>query len=267
LRRLTVNADDFGFTQDVNEGIVEAHRRGILTATTLMATGRAFDHAVKLAFENRSLDVGIHFVLIGGPSAVTGNPLPASVPALAAALAAGRIDPEKEFTAQAEWILSSGIRPLHADTHKHTHLLPVVRRALLRVASKAGIRFIRRPADSGFLRGSPLRVRLLTAAMRRMVAGIDGELAASGLRATDHFTGFALTGRYGVPDLLQIIAGLQPGVTELMTHPGFCREQLLSAPTRLKYSREQELQALTDPVVRNALAERNIQLTRYENLI
>jgi predicted glycoside hydrolase/deacetylase ChbG (UPF0249 family) len=53
----------------------------------------------------------------------------------------------------------------------------------------------------------------------------------------------------------------------LMTHPGFCREQLLSAPTRLKYSREQELQALTDPVVRNALAERNIQLTRYENLI
>ena len=45
-RQLVVNADDFGFTPDVNEGIVEAHRHGILTATTLMANGAAFDDAV-----------------------------------------------------------------------------------------------------------------------------------------------------------------------------------------------------------------------------
>ena len=49
MRRLVVNADDFGFTRDVNEGIVEAHSRGILTATTLMANGTAFGHAVELA--------------------------------------------------------------------------------------------------------------------------------------------------------------------------------------------------------------------------
>ena len=67
MKRLVVNADDFGFTRDVNQGIVEAHCRGILTATTLMATGESFEHAVQLARENPSLDVGCHLVLVGAP--------------------------------------------------------------------------------------------------------------------------------------------------------------------------------------------------------
>ena len=66
MKRLVVNADDVGFTPDVNEGIVEAHRDGILTATTLMANGDAFDDAVKLARAVPSLDVGCHLVLVGG---------------------------------------------------------------------------------------------------------------------------------------------------------------------------------------------------------
>ena len=82
-----VNADDFGFTPDVNDGIVEAHRRGILTATTLMANGEAFDDAVRLARETPTLDIGCHLVLIGGRSLVTGKAFPATVPQLVAALA------------------------------------------------------------------------------------------------------------------------------------------------------------------------------------
>jgi len=66
LKLLIVNADDFGFTRDVNEGIVHAHRQGILTASTLMATGPAFEHAVELARANPGLDVGVHLVLVGG---------------------------------------------------------------------------------------------------------------------------------------------------------------------------------------------------------
>jgi predicted glycoside hydrolase/deacetylase ChbG (UPF0249 family) len=77
LKRLVVNADDFGFTRDVNDGIVAAHQRGILTATTLMANGVAFDHAVDLAKSNPELDVGCHLVLVGGMSvARPGQALP-----------------------------------------------------------------------------------------------------------------------------------------------------------------------------------------------
>ena len=77
-KQLVVNADDFGFTPDVNAGIVEAHRDGILTATTLMANGDAFEDAVRLARETPTLDIGCHLVLIGGRSLVTRRSFPAT---------------------------------------------------------------------------------------------------------------------------------------------------------------------------------------------
>ncbi|MBV9443631.1 MAG: ChbG/HpnK family deacetylase, partial [Acidobacteriaceae bacterium] len=58
MKNLVINADDFGFTSDVNAGIVHAHREGVLTSTTLMATGDAFDNAIRLAKENPTHDVG-----------------------------------------------------------------------------------------------------------------------------------------------------------------------------------------------------------------
>ena len=78
-KQLVVNADDFGFTPDVNQGIVEAHRGGILTATTLMANGAAFEDAVRLGRETPTLDIGCHLVLVSGRSLVSGKPLPSSV--------------------------------------------------------------------------------------------------------------------------------------------------------------------------------------------
>ena len=110
-RTLVVNADDFGFTHDVNSGIIEAHTRGILTATTLMANGPAFDHAVRLAREHPSLDIGCHLVLVQGPG------LPRTVGELLVALALRRIDPRAVLRRQVDRIIASGIRPLHLDTH------------------------------------------------------------------------------------------------------------------------------------------------------
>jgi len=254
LKRLLVNADDFGFTRDVNAGIVEAHRSGILTATTLMANGAAFDDAVRLAAETPSLDIGIHFVLIGGESLVTGKPFPPSVPALVQAVFAGQLNLYDEFAAQARKIFQAGLKPLHADTHKHTHLLKPVRRALLTVAEELGIRWIRKPADFNG-RG------LLSSVMRRMITGLSGEA-----QTTDHFAGFALTGRLRTQNLAALLDSLPDGATELMTHPGHCTAELEAAPTRLKKSRALELQALTAPETRAAIERNQIVLTRYRDL-
>ena len=111
---LIVNADDFGFTRDVNQGIVAAHQSGILTATTLMATGAQFEDAVRLAREHPSLDVGAHLVLVGSPG------LPDSVAQLIWALGQKRIEPYAVFSAQVQRIVDAGIQPTHLDTHKHT---------------------------------------------------------------------------------------------------------------------------------------------------
>ncbi|MBI3280297.1 MAG: ChbG/HpnK family deacetylase, partial [Acidobacteria bacterium] len=110
---MVVNADDFGFTHDVNRGIIEAHANGILTATTLMANGRAFADAVRLARETPSLDVGCHLVLVQGDSLLGPEPLPATLGQLLQAMCLGRLRIYDELRAQVERILEAGIRPTH----------------------------------------------------------------------------------------------------------------------------------------------------------
>ena len=148
----------------MNAGIVEAHRDGILTATTLMANGEAFDDAVRLARETPTLDIGCHLVLIGGQSLVTEKAFPATVPQLVAALARREIRVYDELAAQVRRIVDAGLRPTHLDTHKHTHLAPPVLDAVARLAEEFGIRWVRRPFDFPLqaLRGGVPRVKRLT---------------------------------------------------------------------------------------------------------
>jgi predicted glycoside hydrolase/deacetylase ChbG (UPF0249 family) len=266
-RQLVVNADDFGFTHDVNAGIVEAHEGGILTATTLMANGAAFDDAVRLAREHPSLDIGVHLALVGGESLVSGRPLPATVGGLLRAMAARRIRPYEELAAQVRKILAAGIVPTHLDTHKHAHLLPPVLDAVARIAAEFRVWWVRRPFD--YPAGSarvPLQRRLLSRVLRSVRRGFHRKLAASGCRTTDHFAGFGITGLFQTAELVELIRRLPPGTTELMCHPGRCGGELQAANTRLKESRERELRALTASETRAALNEAGVRLVSYREL-
>ena len=84
--------------------------------------------------------------------------------------------------------------------------------------------------------------------------------------ALKYFAGFQITGHYAAADLARLIRSLPEGSTEFMCHPGICGDELLSAHTRLKESREQELRALTSPEVRVALAEAGVELVSYRGL-
>jgi chitin disaccharide deacetylase len=269
-KKLVVNADDFGFTEDVNRGIVEAHERGILTATTLMANGEAFDDAVRLARATPGLAIGCHLTLIGGRSLSTGGALPASVGELLMRLARGRIDAYLELRPQIERILEAGLRPTHLDTHKHTHLAPPVLEAVARLGIEFGIEWVRRPFDfplGPLERGVPLGKRLTSRAIGVMRGRFGRVLDGRGLRSTDHFAGFQITGRFGAAELVELLALLPEGSTELMVHPGRLGSQLRAAPTRLKESRERELAALTAPEVRAALVQHGITLSNFAGLV
>jgi predicted glycoside hydrolase/deacetylase ChbG (UPF0249 family) len=245
LKFLITNADDFGFTRDVNEGIVHAHRHGILTATTLMATGPAFEHAVELARDNPDLDVGAHLVLVGS------NGFPPTVPRLMAAVAQGRIQIYDELSRQVTRILDAGIQPTHLDTHKHTHLLPPVLDAVARLAAELRIPWVRKPLHVPIPFVNPWLHRKLT---RR------------GARTTGYFAGFKMTGRFDAAGLAALIRDLPEGVTEFMCHPGFCTPELQAANTRLKECRRRELDALTSPEARTAIQESQVTLARYRDL-
>lgn len=267
VRRLSVNADDFGFTTDVNRGIVEAHLRGILTSTTVMANGLAFDDAVELARENPSLDIGVHFVLVGGDMvSEAGRALPETVGELMRALALRRVDPYRELSAQMAKARDAGLRVTHVDTHKHTHLLPAVLDAVCRIAEEHGVRWIRRPFDFPITTGPseiPLAVRVVSRAMGSVRRMFHAKMALHGCGSTDHFAGFQLTGRFSHEDVVHLIERLPEGWTEFMVHPGFCTNELRAARTRLKESREAELRALTHPAVKDALAANGVVLVPY----
>jgi chitin disaccharide deacetylase len=262
-RRLIVNADDFGFTRDVNAGIVRAHREGILTAATLMANGAAFDDAVRLAGENPGLDVGCHLVLVQGCSvARPGCELPAGIPALVRAIALKHLDVYAEMRAQIERIRAAGIRPSHIDTHKHTHLLPPVLAAAAVLAREFKIPWLRQPIDF-----EPSGSRRLTAALMSLNRGrFRRVIREQGLRGTDHFAGFSITGRFRARELASLLKRLPPGSTELMCHPGLYTAELDSARTRLKQSRQNELEALVSPEVRAALDDAGVELAGFRDL-
>jgi predicted glycoside hydrolase/deacetylase ChbG (UPF0249 family) len=264
---LLVNADDFGYTRDVNEGIVAAYRDGILTAATIMANGAAFAHAVDLAKEHPGLDIGCHLVLVGGRSLIDGRDYPHSIRQLIPEIAAGKWKPLAELRAQVERVLAAGLSPTHLDTHKHTHLLPSVLEAVARLGEEFHIVWVRRPFDFP-LSGGPasLARRVISRAFGFLRPRFHDVLTRHGCRTTDHFAGFELTGEFRAEDLIRLIENLPEGSTEFMCHPGYCRGELRAAPTRLKESRERELAALTDPRVRAALAANAVELTRYRDL-
>jgi len=255
VRKLIVNADDFGFTRDVNAGIIQAHREGILTATTLMANGDAYEDAVRLALENRSLDVGCHLVLVQGNSLVTGRPLPEKPGQLLMALSRREIDVEGELRAQIRKIMASGVRPTHLDSHKHTHIVPTVFRTVVRLAHEFGIPHVRLPLDATVPCSGPV-CHLLGRFYRRSTTRF-------GVRTTDYFVGFRLTGTLTEATLAPALASLREGTTEFMCHPGYLGGELRGAATRLKESRVRELEALTSPRIRQIIEEQGITLAGY----
>jgi predicted glycoside hydrolase/deacetylase ChbG (UPF0249 family) len=240
LKRLIINADDFGFTRDVNAGIIQAHREGVLTSATLMANGDAFDDAVRLAHETPTLDVGCHLVLVQGRSVLDGHALPETP----ARLLFQKVDAYPELRAQIQKIIACGIRPTHLDSHKHTHLLPGIFRAVVRLAKEFSIPYIRRPLPS---------------------IGLYRRLAlASGIRMTDHLLGFRLTGTLTEETFAAEIERLPEGETEFLCHPGVLGPELAQARTRLKESRVRELEALTSPRIRALISATGILLGPFE---
>lgn len=287
MKRLVVNADDFGYTRGVNSGIIQGFREGIITSGTLMANGAAFEDAVELTRANPALGVGCHLVLVGGKPVAPkqqvaslvdaeGN-LPATLGTLMSGLSLGQVklqDIVNELRAQVQRMIAFGVRPTHFDTHKHTHAHPRVMEAVVRVAEEFGIKRIRKPFEdfrailhptSG--NGGASWKQRATALASHVSSPRFRRIARShGMVTPEHFWGVAATGRLNVAAVLAMIEMMPEGTNELMCHPGSYDPELESSSTRLKREREAELQALTAPEVREALKTRQIQLISFRDL-
>ena len=287
MKRLIVNADDFGYTRGVNAGIVRGFRDGIVTSATIMANGDAFEDAVECAQANSKLGVGCHLVLVGGQCVAPAKQvrsladsegrLPPSLPVFLSKLSTGSVrrqDIEAELRAQVERVFAAGLRPTHFDSHKHTHAHPGVMEVVVRVAEEFKVTRIRKPFEDTAALLWPVFRRGVSSWKQRataLIAGVNAsgfqKLAAShGIRTPDHFMGVAATGRLNREAILAMIGAMRDGVTELMCHPGEYDAELEKSATRLKRERELELNGLTDPDVRAAMREYEVRLMSFQEL-
>jgi chitin disaccharide deacetylase len=300
VRTLIVNADDFGLTPGVNRAIVETHTSGVVSSTTLMAAGAAFDDAVAAARTAPNLSVGCHVVLVDGTPVSPAGALDTLVAirsaepekfysrlsAFAARAMLGGFDRDQlveEITAQIRKIQSAGIQVTHLDTHKHAHIFPEILTALLRAARICGVRAIRNP----FVPVKAMNARLFKDkpalwkryGQVRMLHSFSGQFLRrtrrAGLLTPDGAVGVIETGArentndnpkssFGYSSLLRpTLASLPEGTWELVCHPGYNDAALGAAGTRLLESREEERRWLTSAELREFLAEQNIRVIGY----
>ena len=251
MKRLIVNADDFGRTSGVNAGVLEAHLSGIVTSATVMVLEAAAEEGVSEA-QSRAprLCLGLHFVLTGGglpasardriPSLLVGGRFPRTAESLPRDLS--REDVSRELDAQIFLFEKmAGRLPSHLDSHHHSALHPAVQPVFTEAARRLGI-----PA-----RASSERAR--------------DELRASGVatpdRFLDRFYGEAATAE----NLRAILSGLAEETSELMCHPGRADEKLVLGSTYAR-ERERELAILCDREIRTLLTEAEIRLISFRDL-
>jgi len=249
VKLLIVNADDFGLTAGVSRGILEAHRGGIVTSTTLLVN-REIDPALLEALNSSGLGVGLHLNLtLGAP---VSNPK--RVPSLVdgegkfvrdAREAAARAKAEEariELGAQIDAFRRiTGRFPTHLDSHHHVGSHEPIQELLF-----------------DFAKAIKVPVRSQDDRVRRAARRLK-------LRTPDHFFGESGPEPYWSAErVLEHLRALPEGVSEFMTHPGYFDDDL--AYSRYGKQREVELHGLTDPAVREAVRACGIRLCHFGDL-
>ena len=287
VKRLIVNADDFGLAPGVNRAVVELNRAGALSSATLMATGSAFAPAVHLAFAQTTLGVGCHIVLVDGSPALPAREASTLIdprrpgqpffrPALGGFLRdllRGRISAaqiQAEAEAQIRRVQSSGLRVSHLDSHKHTHVFPGVLEPLLRAAQRCGVPGLRNPFEPAWSRLATPRAgalrRVQVRAMGTRGRAFQRLVRKYGMATTDGALGVLATGNLDGEAIRALLRAMPEGTWELVCHPGYLDPALRGAGTRLLESREQEREALLQTIPQAAAADPELRLIDFRQL-
>jgi hopanoid biosynthesis associated protein HpnK len=276
--RLVVTADDFGMAEEINEAVETAHRFGILSAASLMVSGRAAPDAIGRARALPGLHVGLHLALTEATPMLPPERIPDLIdergrlrrdlarlgveifrrPSLRRQLRA-------EINAQFEAYARTGLALDHVDVHQHFHLHPIVGREIISIGRRFGMQALRVPAEPGWLllriegrpcRGPAALLRPFATALRRQVrrAGVADADAVFGLRWSGAFT---------PQRMALLLANLPSGLIEIYTHPAIKDRFLGGAPG---YRYRDEFEALRAPAVISALQRCGFPIGGYGQL-
>jgi chitin disaccharide deacetylase len=237
MRRLIVTADDFGMSPDVNEAVEDAHRRGILSAASLMVGGDAAADAIARARRIPRLGIGLHLVLVDGKPVLSPEQLvglvdatdrfPNTLAPVGARIylsAAARRQAAAEIRAQLEAFRATGLALDHVNAHHHFHLHPTIRDILIELAPEFGIRAVRVPREP--------TVGLGNLVVQPFVASLRRRLDRAGIAYNDWQLGLRHSGAMDPERTQNLLAHLPEGVSEIYFHPsqGNIEHQTLVEP-------------------------------------
>jgi len=273
MKWLIVNADDLGISERRNQGILEAHRKGIVTSASLLAYGPAYTGALKLVRATPSLDVGLHFNLSEGEPLVLGHKTLVAPGGKfwgkeesRRRAKDGLFDPrevEREAEAQIDLLKQARLNVSHINGHQHIHIYGALPEAISRAASRLGVRCFRCPVDTmvGPVVMDPERMTQVEEYRRHALRAADvyGRVK---MRSTEHFGGIALSHHMTLENFIAVIKDLPAGLSEIMVHPGYAdAKDGFPGPDR-----ERELRTLTDPRLKILLQQQQVQLTAWSKL-
>lgn len=274
-RLLVVTADDLGLTEGVNEAVRRAHTGGMVTATSLLAVGTAFDHAAAMLRDHPTLELGAHLAIVGEDRPLlTAREIPTLVDAqgrfplsyrtVVRRGLAGRVDPadvERELSAQLDRVLGVGVPVTHVDTHQHTHLWPVVGRVVADLAVRARIPGARLPRSHAH---GPVRLGVSVLASRAA-----RRLRGAGLVSTQDYAGLDEAGGLDAARLLRTfdaLASRGAATAEINAHPSIPGDPDLDR-FAWGYRWADELAALTDPAVRRRVEDAGYRLAGFSDVV
>lgn len=281
MKRLIVNADDFGLHSAVNRGIIEGYQNGCIRSTSFVVAGAAAEEAAELAVENPGLGVGIHLTLVAERPVLPPEKIPTLVDgdgrllpdhtAFIRRYMAGGVRMEElraECEAQILRARRMGVRLTHIDSHQHLHVLPGLIRLVLALAREYGFSKMRLPAEGFLFRGGyPASVGRYIAkcgltACARMA---KGKMNRAGIMTPDAFFGMLAGGHMFLPHFMEILRALPEGVSEIMVHPG-TDNQVLDGIYHWRYHWEEELASVTDNEAKEYVKTHGIRLISYGEL-
>ncbi len=288
---LIINADDLGIHPDINRGIVEAFRTGVLTSSSFMVTTPYFKATVAEAILPTGLPVGLHLSLSYGTAISAPSRIPNLVDAegrfgQSAATLIGRTARAGAFydqigielDAQIALARDHGVKLTHLDSHQHVHMNPAIFRIVEDLALRHGIpavRMVREPffrfemrhqLATNLRRANPLKVALLS----HRAAQIRARVATN-----DAFFGVMYSGNLGKPAFIAFLHAIARSakVWEVGIHPGHSVDPAAREPTGAPIHpfiaspwRRRELALLTDPEVKHAIGRAGISLLSFAGL-
>jgi predicted glycoside hydrolase/deacetylase ChbG (UPF0249 family) len=264
-KRIIVNADDYGLCHEISSGIVAAAIHGIVTATSVVSVGEDYAKG-RGDLRESGLDTGIHLTFVGGETPLTG-PIGGLVDAsgnflqdytrVIPKILAGQFDAgalRNELMLQTARLHEDGFLVSHIDAHQHLHVLPPIVPIVAEIATRFQIPWVRRPMSRRWnIQGMGINFFSRLAARR---------FKRIGLRMTDHFEGFDVSGSLDQKALQSILDRAAPGTTELMTHPGING----TAYQGWKLDWANEHRALTSQATHMLIRSKRILLTNFRDI-